>query len=133
MEFDKIQNILALIPYTSPSKGKIFYDHILKYKPKKCLELGFAKGTSVCYMAAALDELGYGSITAVDLDKSYFMEPNIENLTNFTIPKWLTEKLLCSEIEPSNNLLDFQTYILWFWGLENHFLKIKKIRLVLIF
>ena len=80
MKFNKIQNILALIPYTSPSKGKIFYDHILKYKPKKCLELGFANGTSVCYMAAAIDELGRGSITAVDLEKSYFMEPNIENL-----------------------------------------------------
>ncbi len=84
MEFNKIQNILALIPYTSPSKGKIFYDHILKYKPKKCLELGFAKGTSVCYMAAALDELGHGKITAVDIEKSYFMEPNIENLIDKT-------------------------------------------------
>ena len=43
---------------------------------------------------------------------STFIGVTIENLTNFTIPKWLTEKLVCSEIEPANNLLDFQTYIL---------------------
>ena len=39
---------------------------------------------------------------------STFIALTIENLTNFSIPKWLTEKLLCSEIEPTNNLKDFQ-------------------------
>ena len=84
MKFNNIEKTLALIPFTSPSKGKIFYDHILKYKPKKCLELGFAHGTATCYIAAALAELGDGKITAVDLKKSYFMKPNIENLLDKT-------------------------------------------------
>ena len=41
--------ILSLIPFTSPSKGEIFYDHVIKYKPKKCLELGFAHGAATNY------------------------------------------------------------------------------------
>lgn len=36
----------------------------------------------------------------------------IENLTNITIPIWLTEKLISSGITPLNNLLDFQNYVL---------------------
>jgi len=36
----------------------------------------------------------------------------VENLTNLTIPKWLTQKLISSGVTPENNLLDFQNYIL---------------------
>lgn len=84
MKFTYVEKILALIPYTSPSKGKVFYDHILKYKPKKCLELGFAHGTATNYIAAALDELGNGHITAVDLIKSKNERPNLEELLKKT-------------------------------------------------
>ena len=70
MKFKDVEKILSLIPFTSPSKGKIFYDHVIKYKPKKCLELGFAHGTATNYIAAALDELEEGHITAVALEKS---------------------------------------------------------------
>ena len=84
MLFKDIEKNLALIPYTSPSKGKIFYDHVLKYKPLKCLELGFAHGTATNYIAAALDELNCGSITAVDLIKSKDRDPNLEKLLDIT-------------------------------------------------
>ena len=80
MKFKDVEKILSLIPFTSPSKGKIFYDHVIKYKPKKCLELGFAHGTATNYIAAALDELGEGHITAVDLEKSINEKPNLEEL-----------------------------------------------------
>jgi predicted O-methyltransferase YrrM len=40
---------------------------ILDQKLTSILELGIAHGTATCYMAAALQELGQGSITAVDL------------------------------------------------------------------
>ena len=36
----------------------------------------------------------------------------IENLTNFTTPKWIKEKLISSGITATNDLLDFQNYIL---------------------
>ena len=36
----------------------------------------------------------------------------IENVTNFKVPKWITQKLISSNLTPANNLLDFQNYIL---------------------
>ena len=62
------------------------------------------------------------------INYSTFIAVTIENLTNFTIPKWLTEKLLCSEIEPSNNLLDFQTYILLETGYPFEFYDLEKLK-----
>lgn len=59
---------------------------------------------------------------------STFVAVTIENLTDFTIPKWLTEKLICSEIEPSNNLLDFQTYILLETGYPFEFYDLDKVK-----
>ena len=59
---------------------------------------------------------------------STFVAVTIENLIDFTIPQWLTEKLLCSEIEPSNNLLDFQTYILLETGYPFEFYDLEKLR-----
>ena len=46
-------------------------------------------------------------------DCSTFIALTIENLTDLTIPKWLTQKLICSGIIPQNNLLDFQNYIFY--------------------
>ena len=59
---------------------------------------------------------------------STFIALSIENLTDFTIPKWLTEKLLCSEIEPLNNLLDFQTYVLLETGYPFEFYDLEKVK-----
>jgi phenylalanyl-tRNA synthetase beta chain len=36
----------------------------------------------------------------------------IENLNDFTVPKWLTQKLISSSIVPTNSLVDFQNYVL---------------------
>ena len=59
---------------------------------------------------------------------SSFIAVTIENLNDLTIPKWLTEKLVCSEIEPSNNLLDFQTYILLETGYPFEFYDLEKVK-----
>jgi phenylalanyl-tRNA synthetase beta chain len=65
------------------------------------------------------------------INYSTFVAITIENLTDFTIPKWLTEKLLCSEIEPSKNLLDFQTYILLETGYPFEFYDLDKLKKIL--
>lgn len=45
---------------------------ILRERPREILELGIAHGTATCYMAAALQELAGGKVTAVDLAGAEF-------------------------------------------------------------
>lgn len=82
MKFEKIHAHLEGIPFISTKDGKVLYKFILDKKPSECLELGFAHGTSSCYIAAALDELGSGHLTSVDLVTSYvkWQKPSIEEL-----------------------------------------------------
>ena len=56
-----------------------------------------------------------------------FISIIVENLTNQVSPKWLKEKLLSSGIVPSNNLVDFQNYILLETGYPFEFYDLKKI------
>ena len=63
-----------------------------------------------------------------NLDCLAFVGITIENLTDLTVPNWITEKLLCSGIEPSHNLLDFQTYILLETGYPLEFYDLEKIQ-----
>lgn len=77
---------------------------------------------------AFLDTL---SLIKSDTDCSTFIAVTIENLTDFTIPKWLTEKLKCSKIEPTGTLLDFQTYVLLETGYPFEFYDLNKIKSVI--
>ena len=47
-----------------------------------------------------------------DSNYSAFLTIIIENFVDKSIPKWITQKLISSKIVPSNNLVDFQNYIL---------------------
>ena len=52
----------------------------------------------------------------------------IENLTNITVPKWITQKLISSGVIPSNDLMDFQNYILLETGYPFAFYDLDKIK-----
>lgn len=80
MEFEKIDNILGNVSGMSTKRGKTVYDFIIKNKIQNILELGFAYGRSACYMAAALDEIGTGSIITMDLHRAKELQPNIFSL-----------------------------------------------------
>jgi len=80
MEFEKINEFLEGIKWMDSKQGKKIYNFIIEKKIKNILELGFYKGKSTCYMAAALDELGSGSILTVDLSYVKELEPNIFDL-----------------------------------------------------
>lgn len=67
MKFQVISSIVGNVPFISKRNGHFLYDLILKEKLTNILELGIAHGTATCYMAAALQELGKGLITSVDL------------------------------------------------------------------
>jgi predicted O-methyltransferase YrrM len=81
VKFEEVKNLVAGVPYMSARRGKILYDFILNEERQDCLELGFAHGVSSCYIAAALDELGAGHLTAVDLEAGReWQQPCIEDL-----------------------------------------------------
>jgi predicted O-methyltransferase YrrM len=86
---------------------------IIQEKLTNILELGIAHGTATCYMAAALQELGEGSITAVDL---------IEVKEHF--------KPSAEEQLEKTNLSDFATVIRmqtgYTWFLHNEIAKYTK-------
>lgn len=67
MRFEEISSMVGSVPFISRDNGRFLYDLILKERLTNILELGIAHGTATCYMAAALQEIGKGSITSVDL------------------------------------------------------------------
>ncbi len=81
MKFSEVRDIVKEIPFISEENAKILYDTILHQKPSDCLELGFAHGAASCYIAAALDKLGHGHLTAVDLiEAQEWQKPSIDDL-----------------------------------------------------
>ncbi|MFV0572533.1 MAG: class I SAM-dependent methyltransferase [Xanthomarina gelatinilytica] len=79
MTFNQVYQSIKDVPYISKTNAKSLYDFILKHKPKHILELGIAHGTASCYMAAALEEIGGGKLTCVDLiDVKDVFKPSIE-------------------------------------------------------
>lgn len=67
MKFDQVTEFVRGVPFITELNARYLYDLILREKLASVLELGIAHGTATCYLAAAIDELGQGSVTAVDL------------------------------------------------------------------
>jgi len=67
MKFEEIFSLVGHVPFISSANAKFIHKLIIEKKLLNILELGIAHGTATCYMAAALQEVGKGHITAVDL------------------------------------------------------------------
>ena len=80
MKEENISHTVEGIPHMSISQSKEITSFILEHQPQNILELGFRHGVSTCYMAGALDELGRGNITTIDLISALRVDPNIESL-----------------------------------------------------
>ena len=72
----------------------------------------------------------YSKITPIlsDLGCSTFLAIEIQNIHDFTVPLWIRKKLISSDITPTNNLIDFQTYILLETGYPFAFYDLEKIQ-----
>ena len=92
MKFEEIRGLVKGIPYVMDDMAYDLYHHVLSHKPEECLELGFGHGASSCYVAAALDELGVGHLTSVDLvGAKEWQNPTIEDVLQKTgLSKWVT-------------------------------------------
>jgi predicted O-methyltransferase YrrM len=80
VKFDQVRKIVGATPYMAMDEAWELYHFILDQRPHGLLELGHAHGVSSLYMAAALDELGEGTLDTVDLTISAARVPNIEEL-----------------------------------------------------
>jgi phenylalanyl-tRNA synthetase beta chain len=66
-------------------------------------------------------------IISMDDHCSIFLSVIVENLTQISVPKWITQKLQSCNITPLNNLLDFKNYILLETGYPLELYDFKKI------
>jgi predicted O-methyltransferase YrrM len=103
MKFDQIVSMVGKVPYISVENAHFLYDLIIKERLTNILELGIAHGTATCYMAAALQELGEGSVTSVDLiDMKDAFKPTAE------------EQLVKTGLSKFANVIRMQTGYTWF-------------------
>jgi predicted O-methyltransferase YrrM len=75
-----VRDLVANLPYMTLEQAETITKFITDKQVEAILELGFYHGVSTCYMAAALAELGRGSIVTIDLEWTRKMTPNIEEL-----------------------------------------------------
>lgn len=93
MKFDDVYAPLEDLPCTEKTQCRVLYDWILEMRPSECLELGFLYGKTSCVIAAALDEIGAGHLTSMDLEmvRHHQGNPNIEdNLAKVGLTRWVT-------------------------------------------
>lgn len=84
MKFDDVARVVGDIPVITPDRGRVLYDFILSSRCRSILELGFAHGSSTCYIAAALDEAGCGHVTTMDNQSAKVQNPDIYSLLSST-------------------------------------------------
>lgn len=65
---------------TSPEAGRLLYEFVVNGDVENVLELGFGHGTSTCFIAAALQEKGRGSVTTIDRRSALSRRPNLLTL-----------------------------------------------------
>ena len=87
-------------------------------------------GTEICETEKLIKNsiLKIASLDKTKKNQSILFTVTVENLTNFCSPNWLQQKLLRLGIEPSNNLLDLQSYISLETGYPFEFYDLEKIR-----
>lgn len=76
----EVQNIIGNIPYMSIYQAQRITKFIQEQKINSILELGFYKGASTCYMAAALAKVDDASIVTIDLLSAKKHDPGINQL-----------------------------------------------------
>ena len=113
---EQVKAIVGDTPCMSLDQAKRMRAFIRRHRPRDVLELGFAHGVSTCYMAAALEEIGGGSVTTIDLESSLKRVPSIHDLlgqcgfadrvTVHFEPRSFTWRLMRMLEQPSSPMFD---------------------------
>ena len=80
MKSHEVRAAVGKVPHMTLPQAEKIRRFIADHQVEVILELGFYHGVSTCYMAAALSELGRGSIVTIDLEWTRQAKPNIEAL-----------------------------------------------------
>jgi predicted O-methyltransferase YrrM len=78
MDVTAVKQIVQDTPHMSRAKAETITSFLKEHQLHDVLELGFRFGVSTTYMAGALQDLGSGHITAIDLELAREGEENIE-------------------------------------------------------
>ncbi|MDH5730349.1 MAG: class I SAM-dependent methyltransferase, partial [Gammaproteobacteria bacterium] len=90
MKLELLKSHLQDIPHMRLPQAEEITRIILDNHYHDILELGFCHGVSTCYMAGALEELGQGQITTIDLESAKNFEPAIETLLHdLNLSSWV--------------------------------------------
>ena len=93
MKFNEVYALVKDLPCTEEKQCRILYDWVLESRPSECLELGFLYGKTSCVIAAALDEIGAGRLTSIDLEavRNHQGNPNaLHNLERAGLQRFAT-------------------------------------------
>jgi len=88
---DEIFARLGKLPYMRLDQGRMFYDFIIANRLHTGLELGFCHGVSTAYLAGAIQDLGSGSLTTIDLTTAQGRQPNIDWVLKVTDLSYLVQ------------------------------------------
>lgn len=80
MNIDIVKKCVADIPHMTINQAERITQLVIENNFSSILELGFRHGVSTCYLAAAVDEIGGGNITTIDLENAKVASPNINEL-----------------------------------------------------
>lgn len=83
MQFAEVHALVDGVPHMTRRQAQTVYDFLLKTRPTRVLELGFAHGVSACVFAAAMEETG-GHVTTIDRISARDRDPNIWELLDRT-------------------------------------------------
>ena len=80
MKPHEIKQLVGNTPVMSLAQATRMTEFIHEHNIRDILELGFFRGVSTCYMAAALEESGGDSLVAIDLERARPLVPNLQDL-----------------------------------------------------
>lgn len=80
MKVDDVHARVAGVPHMRPGQAAAITQLILERGCADVLELGFCHGVSTCYLAGAVEELGRGHVTTIDLESARDLAPPIGEL-----------------------------------------------------
>jgi predicted O-methyltransferase YrrM len=66
MKPEQVSAVLGGVPHMTLAQGRVIGEFIVTHNLRDCLELGFCHGVSSACIAAALDEIGSGSLVTID-------------------------------------------------------------------